>query len=69
MAFIIRGIEEQVQIYGLPQGVNREITVQFVAAAITGLVEWWIVHSMPYPPEEMVKQLVMLLEKHLPAVS
>lgn len=69
MAFIIRGVEEQVQTYGLPQGANREIMVQFVAAAITGLVEWWIVNSRPYPPEEMVKQLVMLLEQHLPTVS
>ncbi|MPQ27433.1 TetR/AcrR family transcriptional regulator [Bacillus paralicheniformis] len=65
MAVMIRGIEEQLEIYGVDPGVNREIMVQFLASAAIGLLEWWIVRSMPYPAEEMVEQLIMLLERHL----
>lgn len=69
MEYVMRGAEEQINLYGLPAGMNREITVQFLASAITGLVEWWIVNSMPYPAEELVIQLMMLLKQHLPTVS
>jgi len=69
MAYVMKGAEEQINFYGLPAGMSREIAVQFLASAITGLVEWWIVNSMPYPAEEMVNQLMMLLKQHLPTVS
>ncbi|ATH93953.1 TetR family transcriptional regulator [Bacillus glycinifermentans] len=64
-AVVMRGVEEQINIYGIHPGTNRDIMVQFLVSAAIGLLEWWIVHSMPYPAEEMVEQLIMLLERHL----
>ncbi|MDF2597053.1 MAG: hypothetical protein K0R69_3394, partial [Clostridia bacterium] len=28
-----------------------------------GVVEWWIIHLMPYPSKYMVEQLWLLLER------
>ncbi|MBS4161550.1 hypothetical protein GWP49_31230 [Klebsiella pneumoniae] len=39
--------------------------MQFLASEASGLPEWWIIHLMPYPAEEMVEQLTMLPERHL----
>ncbi|WP_051507210.1 TetR/AcrR family transcriptional regulator [Saccharibacillus sacchari] len=44
--------------------MNKEIAVQFLTTAIVGLIEWWLAEGRPYPPAEMVKQLMMLLEAH-----
>lgn len=64
VALMVQGIEEQIAAAGSNQGINKEITVQFFASAAVGLLEWWVVHSMPYPAEEMVEQLLSLLELH-----
>ncbi|WP_337099169.1 TetR/AcrR family transcriptional regulator [Paenibacillus sp. YIM B09110] len=66
MTIMAQGIEEQIKIYGIKRGMNRDITVQFLTSAAVGLVEWWIIQSMPYPAEEMVEQLLALLSLHLP---
>ncbi|NEN83595.1 TetR/AcrR family transcriptional regulator [Paenibacillus elgii] len=65
IAMMERGIEEHIKSCGLSPGLNREILVQFLAAAVAGLVEWWIVQSMPYTPKEMVEQLMLILERNL----
>lgn len=65
MAMMEQGIGEQIKSCGINPGINQEILVQFLAAAVAGLVEWWIVKSMPYSPEEMVEQLLLLLERNL----
>ncbi|MGO4541897.1 TetR/AcrR family transcriptional regulator [Paenibacillus sp. 2TAB19] len=66
MTIMARGFEEQIDVYGMKRGMNRDITVQFLTSAAVGLVEWWIIQSMPYPAEEMVEQLFALLSLHLP---
>ncbi len=38
-------------------GFSKEITVQFLTSAFVGVVEWWLVNSMPCSIEEVTKQL------------
>ncbi|CAM3450739.1 MULTISPECIES: TetR/AcrR family transcriptional regulator [Saccharibacillus] len=59
-----QGVEEQFDRSVRDERVNREIAVQFVTTAMAGLLEWWIVRSMPYPADEMVRQLAILLQDH-----
>ncbi|MDR0268636.1 TetR/AcrR family transcriptional regulator [Paenibacillus sp.] len=66
LIFIMKkGVEDQINIFGAASGVNQEITVQFLASAAVGLLEWWIVQDKPYPAEEMVDQLLLLFGRHL----
>ncbi|RAW11322.1 TetR/AcrR family transcriptional regulator [Paenibacillus taichungensis] len=65
MKLLIQGVEEQIDACGIHKGINREITVQFLACATAGLLEWWIMNSMPYPAEQIVEELMSLLELHL----
>ncbi|RCX19715.1 TetR family transcriptional regulator [Fontibacillus phaseoli] len=65
MAMVERGIGENTRSCGLYAGVHPEILGQFLSSAIAGLVEWWILQSMPYSPAEMVEQLHVLLERNL----
>ena len=43
--------------------INRDVTVQFLASAIIGTIEWWLVQSMPYPAKNVVKELYMLIDR------
>ncbi|MDO3412169.1 TetR/AcrR family transcriptional regulator [Saccharibacillus sp. CPCC 101409] len=63
-AMLKQGIERQFDCLERRDLLNREIAVQFLTTAVVGLLEWWIVRSMPYPASEMVKQLLLLLEGH-----
>ncbi|MEK3787308.1 TetR/AcrR family transcriptional regulator [Paenibacillus sp. FSL K6-1230] len=45
--------------------IQRDVLAQFLSVSITGLIEWWIVQSMPYTPEEMVEQMTKILEARL----
>jgi AcrR family transcriptional regulator len=65
MTLLIQGVEEQVDACGIHKGLNREITIQFLASAAAGLLEWWIMNSMPYPAEEIAEELISMLELHL----
>ncbi|RRJ66137.1 TetR/AcrR family transcriptional regulator [Paenibacillus oralis] len=60
-----QGIEEIIKNCGIGPGISPEILVQFLAVAVAGLMEWWMVQSMPYTPEEMVEQLLLILERNL----
>lgn len=63
LAMTIKGIEEQIDMTGINQDINKEIIVQYVASAAIGVIEWWITHSMPFPATYMVEQLWLLLER------
>ncbi|MEK4272343.1 MULTISPECIES: TetR/AcrR family transcriptional regulator [unclassified Paenibacillus] len=65
MTLLVQGVEEQMDACGIQEGMKKEITIQFLASAAVGLLEWWIMNSMPYPAEEIVDQLISLLELHL----
>lgn len=45
------------------QEMNREITVQFLISATVGVLDWWIIRSMPYPALVMVEQFWSLLNR------
>ncbi|MFD3258087.1 TetR/AcrR family transcriptional regulator [Paenibacillus lentus] len=66
MAMMEMGIEEHIKSCGISPGINREILVQFLSVAVAGLVEWWIINSMPYTPAEMVEQLMLIQNLILP---
>lgn len=65
MTIMIQGVEEQMDACGVQGGMSKEVTVQFLASAAVGLLEWWIMNAMPYSAEDMVDQLIALLELHL----
>lgn len=64
-AMMERGIEEIIKTCGIGTGIKPEILVQFLAVATAGLMEWWVFQAMPYTPEEMVEQLLLILERNL----
>ncbi|MNC77547.1 hypothetical protein D3C75_1295170 [compost metagenome] len=49
----------------LESDIHRDVLAQFLSVSITGLIEWWVVESMPYTPEEMVEQMNKILEARL----
>ncbi|HEX9027103.1 MAG TPA: TetR/AcrR family transcriptional regulator, partial [Clostridium sp.] len=53
LAMAVKNMEESIDMTGSNQNISKEIMVQYVASAAVGVVEWWIVNSMPYPAEEM----------------
>ncbi len=56
-----QGVDKQFDRLVSDDRLNKEISIQFVTTAIVGLFEWWVARSMPYPAEEMVRQLMLLL--------
>jgi hypothetical protein len=30
-----------------------EVAVEFAVAALLGLIDWWLDHDRPYPPEQL----------------
>ncbi len=63
LAMIQKITEEQIDKIGMSQELNKEVLVQYVASATVGVMEWWITHSMPFAPKDMVEQLWLLLEQ------
>lgn len=49
----------------LATGIHRDVLAQFLSVSVTGLIEWWVVQSMPYTPEEMVEQMTKILEARM----
>ncbi|PWW02847.1 TetR family transcriptional regulator [Paenibacillus cellulosilyticus] len=43
------------------QAINDDVMLQFTGTAYVGVIEWWIKNGMPYPPQEMAKQVGALL--------
>lgn len=60
---IMRGLGEQVDVSGINRDMNKEMVIQFIASAIVGVMEWWIINSMPYSATDIVEQLWSLLER------
>ena len=49
----------------LDTGIHRDVLAQFLSVSVTGLIEWWVIQSMPYTPEEMVEQMTKILEARM----
>ncbi|MFM9280965.1 TetR/AcrR family transcriptional regulator [Paenibacillus jiagnxiensis] len=58
-----QSLNEHLDSIGFDRELNREITVQFLVSAGSGLLEWWITRSIPYPASVMVEQFWKLLER------
>ncbi|GAA0378423.1 TetR/AcrR family transcriptional regulator [Bacillus horti] len=52
---------------GLPGG--EDVDIQFLGAAIVGVVEWWFKNEKPLPPSIMAQRLGRLLERNLEAYA
>lgn len=63
MAELLGRIDEQMDGRVKNLEINREISVQFLASATVGVVEWWMTNSMPCPAVDVVEQLWCLLER------
>lgn len=50
---------------GKNQGLNADILLQFIVTSYVGLIEWWLMNGMPYPPDVMAEQVGILLERNL----
>lgn len=61
-AAIREGLGELVDASSINQEVNREVLIQFLSSATVGVLEWWIINSLPIPAADIVKQLWSLLE-------
>ncbi|SHN26222.1 TetR/AcrR family transcriptional regulator [Gracilibacillus kekensis] len=58
------GMKEQLELNGINQNINKEILIQFLPSATISVIEWWIIESMPYSPEDITEQLWILLEQN-----
>lgn len=63
LTLAIKQMEEHIDMTGSNQNIRKEMMVQYVASAAVGVMEWWIVNSMPYAAEEMAEQLWQLLKR------
>ncbi|MDO3413008.1 TetR/AcrR family transcriptional regulator [Saccharibacillus sp. CPCC 101409] len=45
-----------------------DIDIQFLGAAIVGIVEWWFKNGKPYSPDFMAMRLGTLLDRNLEAI-
>jgi len=50
---------------GKNKDLSEYVMLQYAGTAYVGVIEWWIRNDMPYPPEEMAKQVGTLLERSL----
>lgn len=50
---------------GKNKDLNEDVMLQYTGTAYVGIIEWWIINGMPYPPETMAKQVGVLLERSL----
>ncbi|MFB7139450.1 MULTISPECIES: TetR/AcrR family transcriptional regulator [unclassified Bacillus (in: firmicutes)] len=65
------GMREQLNLNELNQNMNKEFLIQFWSSAAIGVIEWWIIQSMPFSAEEITEQLWILLERNqiLPTIE
>jgi AcrR family transcriptional regulator len=68
-AVMVQSLRGYFDASSIPPDVNKEVNAQFLASGAVGLLEWWITHSMPYSPTDMVEHLWALLERIVPYVS
>ncbi|MFB9276224.1 TetR/AcrR family transcriptional regulator [Cohnella cellulosilytica] len=64
MEFVSVNVKEKLERRGSRSELDDELNAQFMASAFVGIVEWWIQHGMPHPPEYMAKQLQNLFVKN-----
>ena len=43
-----------------PASAETEFEIQYLAAAISGMLRWWVLNSRPLPPERMAQRMLEL---------
>lgn len=64
LTFVSGGVKAKLDMQDSLPDIDNELNAQFVASAFVGIVEWWIRHKMPHPPEFMAEQLWRLFERN-----
>lgn len=64
LTFVSGGVKAKLDMQDSLPHIDNELNAQFVASAFVGIVEWWIRHKMPHPPEFMAEQLWRLFERN-----
>lgn len=68
LEFVLQELKNEENITeGSSQGLSdgEEVRIQFLGAAIVGVVEWWFNQEKPCPPHYMAQRVGALLEKNL----
>ncbi|MCP8970136.1 TetR/AcrR family transcriptional regulator [Ectobacillus ponti] len=64
--FLIEEFKDEIDTTtGKNQGLHEDVILQFIVTSYVGIVEWWIMNGMPYPPQAMAEQVGILLERNL----
>ncbi|NRT87251.1 TetR/AcrR family transcriptional regulator [Clostridium beijerinckii] len=63
LTMALKSMEEHLDMTGSNENISKDIMAQYVASAAVGVMEWWIVNSMPYPAAYMAEQLWQLLKR------
>jgi AcrR family transcriptional regulator len=64
LQFMSDSIKNKLDMQALRPNIDNELNALFMASAFVGIMEWWIQHKMPHPPQFMAEQLWRLFEKN-----
>lgn len=64
LQFVSSSINDKIDRNKMDPQLDLELNAQFMASSFVGIVEWWIKHKMPHPPQYMAEQLCRLFEKN-----
>ncbi|WP_138751331.1 TetR/AcrR family transcriptional regulator [Paenibacillus sinopodophylli] len=57
-------INVHINMEGNNKEYSKELMTQFIGSAFVGVIEWWILNSMPQSPEEVADQLWGLFKRN-----
>ncbi|WP_046213746.1 TetR/AcrR family transcriptional regulator [Paenibacillus wulumuqiensis] len=40
--------------------VHKDVIASYISSAYVGIIHWWLENGMPYTPEEMTEQMILL---------
>ncbi len=60
---VLQRLENQDNHTSEDSGIPHEIRSQFLASAVVGVLEWWVMQSMPYKAREMVDYFNLLMKQ------
>lgn len=61
---IVKGLHHFDQYESSTNTIRSEVSIHFLASAMTGVLEWWFVNSMPCSPDKITDELWLLLQNN-----
>ena len=61
---IVKGLHQYYPSAAGSNIIRSEVAIQFLASAITGVLEWWFVNSMPCSSDQITDELWVLLQSN-----